>query len=567
MKSTWLLAIAVMGSACGAPETEPETVQTDRGAVGRALETAASRAGVPMQVLAARGYQASRFTALGRSGDDHGPQGRGRFGLSAEQLDHAAALAGATAAELEASVELDALGYALLLRETAGGDGLEASLGAAAVLAGVPEGSPAHRGLVRELSALLKDGIDVTLEDGERLQVAPIVITLEQDELGEVSSALVAPGTYPPMTWYPANPNNYVVGRSAPPKYIVIHTTDGSFWSAVSWFQEANPYQASTQYVIRSSDGFIAQMVSETNVAWHAGNDYYSGASVGIEHEGLMANPAPWYTEAMYQSSARLVCAIARRWAIPVDNQHIIGHFQVPDGARIAASSPPGTIAQTTSSPYNYGGISNHYDPGSHGTIWKWDYYLSLVRACVDAAAGNPGPPAPSSGTGQVVCQGAACFATNDLQSGNSGKAVYELQENLVLLGYLTQAKAKASAGVFDAATKTAVAALQAASNLDTSGYFGPKTAAALKAAVLARNLSALTTTDVWSGQTSSQVMTLQRALDALGATLPITGYYGQATGQAVLGFQTRQKVPGGDGTYVGPLTRAALAAALARGQ
>ena len=50
-----------------------------------------------------------------------------------------------------------------------------------------------------------------------------------------------------------------------------------------------------------------------------------------------------------------------RRYDIPIDRTHIIGHSQVPDPA------PPGRVRRE----------DHHTDPGPH---WKWGYYMNLVR-------------------------------------------------------------------------------------------------------------------------------------------------------------------------------------------
>ena len=86
----------------------------------------------------------------------------------------------------------------------------------------------------------------------------------------------------------------------------------------------------SWQYTLRSSDGHIAQHVPLKDVAWHAGNWYVNAKSVGLEHEGFLASPDAWYTEAMYRSSARLVRYLAAKYGIPLDRQHILGHDNVP---------------------------------------------------------------------------------------------------------------------------------------------------------------------------------------------------------------------------------------------
>jgi N-acetyl-anhydromuramyl-L-alanine amidase AmpD len=140
-------------------------------------------------------------------------------------------------------------------------------------------------------------------------------------------------------------------------KYIVIHDTEGSYQSAISHFQDTTSY-VSANYVIRSSDGAITQMVANHDVAWHAGDWWMNMHSIGIEHEGVAAAGASWYTEAMYRSSAQLVRFLAAKYHIPLDRAHIIGHDNVPglSDAHVAA---------------------NHWDPGPY---WDWNHYMDLVQ-------------------------------------------------------------------------------------------------------------------------------------------------------------------------------------------
>jgi hypothetical protein len=161
-------------------------------------------------------------------------------------------------------------------------------------------------------------------------------------------------GQYPGnIHWNPAHSGNYTQGRQgARISYIVIHDTEGSYAGAISWFK--NPASnVSAHYILRSSDGDITQMVREQDIAWHAGNWNYNKAAIGIEHEGWMSQPDRWYTEVMYRRSAQLTAAIAKRYGVPVDRQHIIGHYQVPRP-------------------------NDHVDPGPG---WKWDHYMDLVRS------------------------------------------------------------------------------------------------------------------------------------------------------------------------------------------
>ncbi len=161
--------------------------------------------------------------------------------------------------------------------------------------------------------------------------------------------------------FYPAHSNNYTVANrpiSNSIDGIVIHFAQGSWSSALNWFQNPGA-QASTHYTVRSSDGFLGQSVQEKDIAWHAGNWSYNEASIGIEHEGFVGNPA-WFTEAMYDSSAWLSAYLCYKYGIPVDRYYIIGHNQVPDPY----------------DPGQYGGAGNHTDPGYY---WDWDKYMSYV--------------------------------------------------------------------------------------------------------------------------------------------------------------------------------------------
>lgn len=157
---------------------------------------------------------------------------------------------------------------------------------------------------------------------------------------------------YSPALWVPASSANYQIANREndfPIEYIVIHTIQGSYDSAINWFQ--NPIaEVSAHYVIRASDGEVTQMVRDKDIAWHAGNATYNARSIGLEHEGYIENHS-WNTEALYRSSAQLVRHITACYGIPRDRSHIIGHNEVPG--------------------------ADHTDPGA---CWDWDYYMQLVN-------------------------------------------------------------------------------------------------------------------------------------------------------------------------------------------
>ncbi|MFI9828915.1 N-acetylmuramoyl-L-alanine amidase [Streptomyces sp. NPDC051913] len=145
-------------------------------------------------------------------------------------------------------------------------------------------------------------------------------------------------------------------------KYLVIHDTEGAWDGVLNLVQD--PTYVSWNYTLRSTDGHIAQHVKAKDVAWHAGNWYVNAKSIGLEHEGFLANPDAWYTEAMYRSSARLVKYLAKKYDIPLDRQHVLGHDNVP-------GPTTGTVP------------GMHTDPGPY---WDWRHYFELLGRPFEAA-------------------------------------------------------------------------------------------------------------------------------------------------------------------------------------
>src|SRR6195256_5317381 len=167
--------------------------------------------------------------------------------------------------------------------------------------------------------------------------------------LGSTPALAAPPPDSPAVEWTPAATNNYEVGRSAPIVAIVIHETDGTWTSAINTFRNPRA-RVSSHYLIRAYGGAIIQFVAESDTAFHARSA--NPWTIGIEHE-FYPRLGIWHTDAQYRSSAALVCAIARRYGIPIDRDHIVGHREL-------AGAP-------------------HGDPGD---TWDWTYYMSLVRGC-----------------------------------------------------------------------------------------------------------------------------------------------------------------------------------------
>ncbi|MGH2500583.1 MAG: peptidoglycan recognition protein family protein [Candidatus Limnocylindria bacterium] len=327
---------------------------------------------------------------------------------------------------------------------------------------------------------------------------------------GAAAEAAPAAVGYPPYVWDPAPATNYTAGRAGQRiTHIVIHDTAGSYAGTITWFKTAASH-VSAHYVVRASDGLITQMVREADTAWHVRG--FNQRSIGIEHESRSGS----YTEAVYRSSARLVCAIASRYGIPIDRTRIVGHSEVPD--------------------------ADHADPGPG---WNWARYLGLVRSCAGTAAltGAAGPR-----------------ATAGLERGMRGENVARLQRDLVALGLMTDGQVAGGPGIFGAITEAAVRRYQASVGLPATGYYGPLTASAMGRAFAAPAV-AVPARDLSLEMRASDVATLQTLLMRLGYIDRSTGYFGPLTFDAVRHFQSSHGVPATG--YYGPLTRAALTRAL----
>jgi N-acetyl-anhydromuramyl-L-alanine amidase AmpD len=131
---------------------------------------------------------------------------------------------------------------------------------------------------------------------------------------------------YRHATWYGAS-NNYTNRNRGPKRIdmIIVYVAQGSYSGTISWFNKFYSY-FSAHYVV-AKDGRVAQCVRNEDIAWHAGNWRYNKMSIGIEYAGYASKTR---TARQYRSSARLSVYLSRRFNIPVDRRHIIGHREVP---------------------------------------------------------------------------------------------------------------------------------------------------------------------------------------------------------------------------------------------
>lgn len=131
---------------------------------------------------------------------------------------------------------------------------------------------------------------------------------------------------------------NFSERGSWKPDVIVVHISAGSLTSMTSWFSTPNS-QASSHYGI-GKDGSILQYVEEDKKAWTQGNVKNPTAEIiierkdvnpnlyclSIENEGQDLNDAP---KIQWDTLKELIKDIAKRHNIPLDREHIIGHFEI----------------------------------------------------------------------------------------------------------------------------------------------------------------------------------------------------------------------------------------------
>lgn len=343
-------ALLATANAGAVPGTQAD--HAAHGPVGAAFDSAAERYDVPRDLLVAIGYGESRLTD--HEGAPSQANGYGIMHLTSNvehrTLDEARELTGDSRADLKGDVSANIHGAAAVLRHYADALGLAAAdrqdvnawYEAVAEYSGATEDRTAsvYADAVYEF---LEEGVTATSE-GERLTVAAQEVAPERGAYADVRDQPAS--GYPGAIWNPAHSSNYVSGRGAAIDSIVVHTTEGQYAGAISWFQ--NPASnVSAHYVIRSADGEVTQMVRDADTAWHAGN--YNARSIGIEHEAFIAEPE-WYTDTMYRSSADLVKHLSDAHGIPLNRDAIVAHSEIGASA----------------------------DPGPH---WDWDYYMDLVTS------------------------------------------------------------------------------------------------------------------------------------------------------------------------------------------
>mgnify|MGYP002621885432 CR=1 FL=1 len=349
------------------------------------------------------------YTVMGLTLD-----GKGYF---RENMRYVSRLSGIPVGDMLSSDSAAIMAYALSLRllsdgvdgRTKAGKGVEAWKPALAVLSEIPESCALALNsslyvIYRCLSdsAFAKFGIpfyevDFRMLFGEGLEALQGgAVRVAAGGVGED-----APGAkgarsadYHAAIWNPAPSCNYSSRNGMAVQDVTVHYTAGTYAGAIAWFQNCSA-GVSAHYVIRSMDGQVAQMVRESDKAWHVGSA--NGYTIGIEHEAY-GNVAAFFTPAMYASSAALVRDICARHP-NIDPLHVFYRDTLDDGTALNSGlhSLGGSSACTQIRGHQHFPGQTHTDPGPY---WNWNLYYKLINpvTVVDTATGTSGSFVDSGG-------------------------------------------------------------------------------------------------------------------------------------------------------------------------
>jgi len=201
------------------------------------------------------------------------------------------------------------------------------------------------------------------------------------------------------IKWNPSP--NFSVGRR---KYdyqtesilaIVNHKTAGKFPGCLSWM--CNPQaEASAHYLITRA-GEIYQLVKDEDTSWHGGivnkpnwNLYNSirynpnRYTIGIEHEDYDGDGEEGLTEIQYQASMWLHNQLIKKYNIPIDTEHIVGHYRIDSVNR---PNCPGNA-------FPWDKLFTDLKGGTQVEQWKLDIIAKAKNMGIVSTDHNPDEPA-----------------------------------------------------------------------------------------------------------------------------------------------------------------------------
>lgn len=341
-------------------------------ALDRAFAAAAKRHDVPKDLLIALAVTETNMRGRGGQRSKQGKVGIAGLtdNASDSKVQEAAALTKVDAQQLRTDDAANIAGAAALLRARANEAGLDA-----ATRRNINAWHPilvTYAKAHSDYAAMqFADAVFDTLADGDDqapVRVAPRQVdpdrhtTMLRTQMGATMAVATADAASS-AKWVPANANNYTVANRPNDRkitHVILHVMQGSYAGSISWFQDPAA-QSSAHYMVRSKDGDVTQMVRDKDIAWHAGVWTMNEHSIGIECEGWIDDPK-WFTDALYKSAAELTRTICKKYGIPMDRQHILGHVEVKG--------------------------ATHTDPGPN---WDWKKFMSYVTQGAESPS-NPTP-------------------------------------------------------------------------------------------------------------------------------------------------------------------------------
>jgi len=381
------LGLLLSVAACSTQQTQP----LPTGEVAQSVAVAADHNGVPRELMLAiavvEGGLALQKIRM-PDPDDHVPVAgvlelrHGAF----NSLARGAALMGVDELTLRADTDLGTEAGARVLAELgaqtgARGDDLASWRAALEQLSGMADQASRAR-YAEDVFTILRAGGPFPARNGETITIAAHPELTVAPE-GPLVEAATGTPDFPGAIWFSTSCSGKCdttrTAGTAVVDLIIIHDTEGGWAASVSTLQ--NDAGKSVHYIVDADGSRVGQFVPETYTAWHAGNYYVNQRSVGIEHVGMAADPNG-YSDGLYEKSAALVKNIRSRWTVPLDRDHIYGHYQVADGDNIAESAPRcSDTLDACETSANYGGASNHRDPGYH---WDWCQYMERLGGSCD---------------------------------------------------------------------------------------------------------------------------------------------------------------------------------------
>ena len=134
---------------------------------------------------------------------------------------------------------------------------------------------------------------------------------------------------------------NYGMRPAGPIKYYFIHyIATGTFEGTISWFKNCSS-GVSAHYVVRNFDGFITQMVDETDRAFSQGASEYNNYGIGVEHEVLATNLSMWDSEPMLREAGKLAADVCNRYNLPKQRRVSNGDAGIYGHSDVTATACP----------------------------------------------------------------------------------------------------------------------------------------------------------------------------------------------------------------------------------